>query len=52
MRLSDGRSWGSQRVLVPGHARCNWSVAASGSAKVVECGASAVEHRQVGEAAS
>ena len=45
----------SQLVLVPGHARCGGSVAASGSAEVVQCGASAVEElasRQSGEAAS
>lgn len=45
-----GRSW--QVVFVPGHARCDGSVAASGSASVVECGASAGEEVPVGEAAS
>ena len=38
-------------MVVPGHARCDGSVAAGGSAEVVECGASAGEELPVGEAA-
>ena len=36
---------GSQLMLVPRHTRCDGSVAASGSAEVVECGALAVEEQ-------
>lgn len=41
-----------QLALGAGHARCDCSAAVSGSAEVVECGASAVDEQTgVGEAA-
>ena len=42
-RAKRGRRDGLRLMLVPGHARCDKSVATSGSAEVVECGASAVK---------